>query len=233
MSRPVARIPIVVVVLAASLLVATCGGTPTPAPASAATSSSGVAAASTAPADGATGGATASTSPAPSPSTTPRPSPTPKPTPKPTPAPFRLSSAAFARGGAIPVVYTCDGADVSPAIAWTGVPKGTKALVLLVLDRDAHQFGHWIVLEIPAITKGLQRGAGGSGSTMQQGTNDFGRIGWGGPCPPAGTHHYRFELAALSAPLSLGGHPTARAVIDALSNVDVISVTTLDGTYTR
>ncbi len=231
MSRLVSLAPVLAVVL----VVAACGDVASPPPGSTGPSASTVAAVSATASASAGGPATEIPAPGASASAgvTPRPSPTPKPTPKPTPAPFRMTSAAFARGGAIPAVHTCDGADVSPAIAWTGVPKGTRALVLLVLDRDAHQFGHWIVLDMPATVKGLSRGAGGSSSTMQQGTNDFGRVGWGGPCPPSGTHHYRFEVAALSAPLDLVGHPTARAVIDALSKVDFISTTTLDGTYTR
>jgi len=235
MSRSVAR-PCFVVALAASLLVAACGSTPTPAPGStAAPSAPAVAAASSAPTTGASNGAAPSSSPAPSPSKTARPSPTPKPTPRPTPNPasLRLASPAFAAGASIPAAYTCDGADASPALSWTGVPAGTKALVLLVTDPDAGGFAHWIVTDIPATTAGLARGAGAAASAFTQGSNDFGRVGWGGPCPPSGTHHYVFTLDALAKPLGLAGHPRIGAVRAALDRARVLGTATLRGTYAR
>jgi Raf kinase inhibitor-like YbhB/YbcL family protein len=171
------------------------------------------------------------------PSATPAPTPkaTPKPTPRPTPKPvaFRLSSPAFAAGGSIPAAYTCDGAGGSPALAWSGVPAGTKALVLTVTDPDASGFAHWIVLDLSPSTTGLARGAGAAGGSLHQGTNGFGDVGWGGPCPPGGTHRYRFTLYALARPLGLGGHPGIAAVQSALAGATVRKSVTLQATYHR
>jgi len=148
-------------------------------------------------------------------------------------APFTLTSGAFAPGGAIPREYTCDGANVSPPLAWTGVPTGATALVLLVDDPDARDFVHWIVLDLPAGDGDLVKGIAPSAATPQQGTNDFGKPGWGGPCPPSGTHHYRFTFTAIAAPLGLGGHPGGAAVRSALAKAHVLGKATLTATYKR
>jgi Raf kinase inhibitor-like YbhB/YbcL family protein len=130
---------------------------------------------------------------------------------------------------------TCDGADRSPELGWTGVPTGAAALVLLVDDPDARDFVHWIVLDLPARDGQLEAGLAPTAPTPQQGTNDFGNPGWGGPCPPSGTHHYRFTLTALSAPLGLSGHPggdAVRAGLKAKAST-VIGSAVLTGTYQR
>ena len=129
---------------------------------------------------------------------------------------FTLTSSAFGPGAAIPREFTCDGANVSPPLAWTGVPAGTAALVLFVDDPDARDFVHWIVLDLPGGDGSLPKGVAASAPTPRQGTNGFGRVGWGGPCPPSGTHHYRFTLTALSEKLGLAGHPGGSAVREAL-----------------
>ena len=165
------------------------------------------------------------------------PSPTGAPEATPAPGPFTLTSSAFAEGGPIPKAQTCDGADRSPPLAWTGVPAGAGALVLVVDDPDARDFVHWLVLDLPADaapTPGSLPGDIAAGaSSPQQGRNDFGRVGWGGPCPPSGTHHYRFTLSALAAPLGLGGHPDGSAVRQALRGATVIGRARLTGTYHR
>ena len=167
------------------------------------------------------------------------PAPTQAPTavaaPTATPAgPFTLTSSAFKAGGAIPVAYTCTGADVSPDLAWTGLPAHTNVLVLVVTDLDASFFTHWIVLDMqPALAGGLARGAGAPSSPLHQGTNDFGRVGWGGPCPPSGVHHYRFTLYALEGPLGLEGHPGQARVNAALAKATTLSTATLQGLYRR
>jgi Raf kinase inhibitor-like YbhB/YbcL family protein len=156
--------------------------------------------------------------------------------PSPTPAsagPFAVTTTAFAAGGEIPAAFTCHGSDVSPDIAWSGVPNGAAALVLLVTDRDAAGFAHWIALDIVPSSAGLARGAGTAGATLHQGTNDFGRVGWGGPCPPGGTHHYRFTLYALAAPLSLAGHPAISRVLAALAKASVLGQAHIEGWYRR
>ena len=148
---------------------------------------------------------------------------------------FGLTSSAFANGTAIPPEFGCDGADVSPPLAWSGVPPGSAALVLVFDDPDARDFVHWIVLDLPATDEELPKNVSPSAGTPQQGTNDFGNVGYGGPCPPSGTHHYQFTLTALSAPLGLGGHPSASAVRNALSAAadQVLGTATLAGTFKR
>ena len=160
--------------------------------------------------------------------------PTAEPTASPAPGPFALTSSSFDDGGAIPKALTCDGADRSPPLAWTGVPAGATALVLVVDDPDAHDFVHWLVLDLPPAATGSLPGDIASGaSSPQQGRNGFGRVGWGGPCPPSGTHHYRFTLSALAAPLGLGGHPDGSAVRAAVRDATVIGRARLTGTYHR
>jgi Raf kinase inhibitor-like YbhB/YbcL family protein len=123
--------------------------------------------------------------------------------------PFALSSSAFATGAPIPSRYTCDGPDVSPPLAWTGVPQGTAAFLLIVDDPDANGFVHWVVADLPATATTLSEGASGHVAPAVEGRNGFGRIGWGGPCPPSGTHRYRFTLLALSAPIGVARGVTA------------------------
>ena len=147
--------------------------------------------------------------------------------------PFSLTSTAIRAGDAIPREFTCDGANVSPPLAWTGVPAGTAALVLLVDDPEARDFVHWIVLDLLGADGSLARGVAPSAASPQQGRNDFGDTGWGGPCPPSGTHHYRFTLTAIGAMLGLGGHPGGDAVRKALSGANVLGKATLTATYRR
>jgi Raf kinase inhibitor-like YbhB/YbcL family protein len=145
---------------------------------------------------------------------------------------FELKSPSFVEGGPIPIKYSCDGQDVSPALVWEGAPASTAALALIVDDPDARGFIHWVAYNIAGgPSGGLAEGAG-SAVLPPQGRNDFGRSGWGGPCPPGGTHRYRFTLYALSAPLTLSGTPSASEVRGALARV-LLGHTTLTATYTR
>lgn len=113
-------------------------------------------------------------------------------------APLRMSSPTVAEGGVFPVDHTCRGRDVSPPLSWTGVPTGTVELAVVVRDIDAQGFVHWVVAGLPATTGGLAEATVPEGSA--QATNDFGRPGWSGPCPPAGTHNYEIRLYALAQP---------------------------------
>jgi hypothetical protein len=149
-----------------------------------------------------------------------------------TPGTFTLTSSAFADGAAIPRTYTCDAADVSPPLAWTGAPAGTAAYALLVTDPDARGFVHWVAVDIPGSATGLSEGATGTAAAGLEGRSDFGRAGWGGPCPPSGTHRYVFELFALPAPLGLGGRPTADDVRRAIGG-RALGAARLTGTYRR
>ena len=146
---------------------------------------------------------------------------------------FTLTSGAFKDGGAIPREFTCDGANVSVPLVWTGVPAGVTSLVLFVDDPDARGWVHWIVLDLPASDGQLPKGVDPASASPRQGTNDFGKPGWGGPCPPSGTHHYRFVLSALEKPLRLDGRPGGDAVRAALASATVLGTATLTGPYAR
>lgn len=149
------------------------------------------------------------------------------------PEPFSLASAAFHDGGAIPRRFTCDGENVSPDLTWKGAPDGTRALVLEVIDPDARDFVHWLVYDLTGTPAGgLPVGVSASPDAPPQGTNSFGKRGYGGPCPPSGTHHYRFTLFALDRVLELGGAPRIDAVKAAMAG-HVIGEATLTGTYHR
>ena len=116
-----------------------------------------------------------------------------------------LRSPAFGDGDTIPRVHTCDGEDVSPPLEWSGVPSDAAELALVVEDPDAPggTFVHWVLWGLGAGQPGLGRGQVPAGA--REGRNDFGRIGWGGPCPPRGSdpHRYVFTLLALSDPLAV------------------------------
>lgn len=133
-----------------------------------------------------------------------------------------LSSTAFKEGGEIPVKYTCDGQDISPPLVWDEPPHLTQAFALIVDDPDApgDVFTHWIIFNLPANVHEL-----GEGIPTQerlengalQGKNDFGRIGYGGPCPPRGpAHRYRFTIYALDKPLDLEPGVSKKQLIDAV-----------------
>jgi Raf kinase inhibitor-like YbhB/YbcL family protein len=153
---------------------------------------------------------------------------------------FSLGSPAFPPGGAIPRRHPCEGEDVSPPLRWSGAPEGAAAFVLVVEDRDARGFVHWVVVDIPAGSSELAEGskpgslAAGSSAAPTEGRNDFGRRGWGGPCPPPGSgdHHYVFTLLALASPLGLGGSPSATEARAAASGRTLGSAV-LEGTFRR
>ncbi len=122
---------------------------------------------------------------------------------------FRISTHAFGDGGLIPVKYTCGGANVSPALSWSEPPEGTRSLVLRVEDPDAPSgtWYHWLVWNIPGHAGGIWEHVATTGRLpggMTQGGNSFGKMGYGGPCPPVGqTHRYFFKLYALDTMLDL------------------------------
>lgn len=146
-----------------------------------------------------------------------------------------LSSPAFAPGGPIPRRHSCQGEDLSPALRWTGAPDRVAAWALVVDDRDARGFVHWIVIDLSAGATELPEGVPPSGGgAPTQGRNDFRRTGWGGPCPPPGSgdHRYVFTLYALSAPLGLGAGSSA-AQVGAAAASQTLATATLEGTYRR
>lgn len=122
---------------------------------------------------------------------------------------FKLSSNAFDPNGAIPKRFTCEGSDVSPALKWTAPPVGTHSLVLIADDPDAPRgtWVHWVLYDLAASARGLPEGVRPDGEISngaRQGRNDFGKLGYGGPCPPPGpAHRYFFKLYALDAKTGL------------------------------
>jgi Raf kinase inhibitor-like YbhB/YbcL family protein len=146
---------------------------------------------------------------------------------------FTLTSPDFPAGGPIPARFTCDGDDESPALEWAGAPAETETLALIVDDPDARGFVHWVAFDLTGSTSGgLPRGVSASPDAPPQGRNDFRRVGWAGPCPPSGTHHYRFRLLALDTTLGLAGTPTADEVLQAAEG-HVLGQAELIGTYRR
>lgn len=148
------------------------------------------------------------------------------------PESITVTSTAFGADQPVPAKYSCDGDDVSPAVAWDGVPAEAKAVALVVDDPDAPRgtFTHWVVLDIPAGTTSVadaQVPAGG-----KQAKNSAGKAAYMGPCPPSGTHHYRFTVYALSAPTGLGDGAELDAALQAIDKVTVARGR-LTGTYAR
>jgi hypothetical protein len=152
-----------------------------------------------------------------------------------------ITSSAFDAGGAIPREHTCDGADLSPPLAWTGVPAAARSLVLIVDDPDAPDpaaprttWVHWVLYNLPPATPGLEKGAsaGRLPSGALQGLNDWKRAGYGGPCPPIGRHRYFHKLYALDTVLHDLGAPTKARVERAMQG-HVLAHAELVGTYQR
>jgi hypothetical protein len=147
---------------------------------------------------------------------------------------MKITSTAFAPGGRIPRKHTGEGADVSPPLAWEGVPAGAKELALLCDDPDAPRptpWVHWVLYGLPPRLAGLPEGSDGGGTA---GLTDFGRTGYGGPMPPPGhgTHHYHFRLFALDRPLGLGPGATKDEWLRAAKG-HVLAEAEVIGTYER
>jgi Raf kinase inhibitor-like YbhB/YbcL family protein len=140
-----------------------------------------------------------------------------------------LSSPAFHSGGAIPRRFTCDGAGISPPLRWTA-PRRARSLALQVVDVSTpSRFVHWLAWGISPRSHGLLAGA----RPPRQGRNDFGRVGYGGPCPPSGeSHRYVFRLYALRKPLRLRSGASAQQFRRALGG-DVLRAAQLAGSYRR
>lgn len=151
---------------------------------------------------------------------------------------FQIRTPAFSAGGDIPKKFTCDGADVSPQLAWNDPPAKTQAFALIGDDPDAPvgTWVHWVLFDLPASTRELAEGvpkqeqvAGGA----KQGRNDFGKIGYGGPCPPPGKpHRYFFKLYALDANLGLKAGAT-KAEAERAMKGHILAQAELMGKYGR
>jgi Raf kinase inhibitor-like YbhB/YbcL family protein len=148
------------------------------------------------------------------------------------PASISVSSPAFGEGSPVPTVYTCKGRDVSPPLRWSGVPAGTSALALVVDDPDAPNgtYVHWVVADIAAGSAGVAEGAVPDGGVEV--ANSSGRNGYRGPCPPSGTHHYRFTVYALRQPLQLGAGTGTQEALDAVAKA-ALAQGRLTGTFSK
>jgi Raf kinase inhibitor-like YbhB/YbcL family protein len=151
---------------------------------------------------------------------------------------FRLTSSAFEQGRPIPRVHTCEGRDVSPPLAWSEPPAGTKSLALVVDDPDAPDpdapkttWVHWVVYDLPGAAGSLAEG-GALPAGAHEGLNDWRRTGFGGPCPPIGRHRYFFKLYALDATLGDRGRLT-RAALEKAMTGHVLAQAELMGTYQK
>ncbi|MGD2270059.1 MAG: YbhB/YbcL family Raf kinase inhibitor-like protein [Desulfobacterales bacterium] len=150
---------------------------------------------------------------------------------------IKITSSAFSEGGMIPKRYTCDSEDVSPDLAWSGIPQGTKSIALICDDPDAPMgtWVHWVLFDLPAESTELPA-AIPSDNTLSSGAvhgkNDFGRLGYGGPCPPGGTHRYYFKLYALDTQLNLGSGITKNQLLDAMEG-HILAQGQLMGKYKR
>ena len=145
-----------------------------------------------------------------------------------------LTSPAFTSGAPIPRKYTCDGNDVSPPLQWSGVPEGTRTLVLIVDDPDAPRgtWSHWVVFGIPPSTTSLPEG-GPLPAGATAGRNDFRKNAFGGPCPPpGGPHRYFFRLYALDRDVALEPDGSRQDVLDRIRD-RVLAQGELMGTYSR
>jgi Raf kinase inhibitor-like YbhB/YbcL family protein len=145
---------------------------------------------------------------------------------------MRIKTTAFQEGGNIPSKFTCDGADANPPLRFEGVPAEAKSLALIVDDPDAPGglFTHWLVWNIDPKTTAVEEN--GAPSNSVQGKNDFGKSGYGGPCPPSGTHRYFFKIFALDRQLDLAAG-SKRAQLDAQMRGHIIAQGELMGRYSR
>lgn len=152
-----------------------------------------------------------------------------------------ITSPAFSDGDPMAARYTCEGEDISPALQWTDAPDGTKSFALIVDDPDAPDpkapkmtYVHWVLYNIPADVNMLPENAGKQGSLpgAKDGANDWKRGGYGGPCPPIGTHRYFFKLYALDTVLPDLGRPTKAQLLDAMKG-HVLEESQVIGTYKK
>jgi Raf kinase inhibitor-like YbhB/YbcL family protein len=154
---------------------------------------------------------------------------------------FELRSASFADQGEIPARHTCEGSDLSPALSWSGLPAGTRSLVLVVDDPDAPDpraprmtWVHWVLYDLPPDSGGLAEGVRSADlpKGTREGTNDWKRTGYGGPCPPVGRHRYFHKLYALDTVLPDLGAASKAAVEKAMAG-HVLGQAVLVGTYQK
>ena len=151
---------------------------------------------------------------------------------------IRLTSSAFTEGATIPGKYTCDGANVSPALKWADAPQGVKSLALIADDPDAPAgtWVHWVIYGLSPATTELPEGVAATETVLdgaRQGVNDFRKIGYGGPCPPRGNpHRYFFKIYALDTELTLKSGASKTDLLQAMEG-HILAQGQLMGTYKR
>jgi len=152
-------------------------------------------------------------------------------------AAIKVSSPAFENEAMIPAKYTCDGRDISPPLSWEGLPQGAKSIALISDDPDAPvgTWVHWVMWNIPPDKTGLPESMPKDGELAdgtRQGTTDFKRTGYGGPCPPGGVHRYYFKVYALDAMLEPAAGATKAQLLKAMEG-HILAKGELMGRYTR
>lgn len=150
---------------------------------------------------------------------------------------IKLSSPALSQNGNISKRYTCDGVNISPPLSWTNAPSDTKSFAILVEDPDAPSktWIHWVIFNIPPAETSLPEhfpALKEMSNGIRQGTNDFRNIGYGGPCPPSGTHRYFFKIFALDTMLKLPSGSTKPQLVQAMKD-HILAEGELIGTYSR
>ncbi|NOY52301.1 MAG: YbhB/YbcL family Raf kinase inhibitor-like protein [Deltaproteobacteria bacterium] len=150
---------------------------------------------------------------------------------------FEITSPVFQQEKMIPPRYTCDGENISPVLSWRSPPPGTESYALICEDPDAPagMWVHWVVYNIPAKSRGFPEAIPAQGQLADgtcEGINDFRRVGYGGPCPPAGTHRYYFKLYALDSRLDLPPGANRSALLHAMEG-HILGETVLIGRYKR
>jgi Raf kinase inhibitor-like YbhB/YbcL family protein len=158
-------------------------------------------------------------------------------TPKEDKAEIKLTSVAFKEGQSIPRTYTCDGVNISPPLEWSGVPKTATTVAIVADDPDAPAgtWVHWVLYNLPADNIGVVENVPATENLKAggfQGKNDFGKFGYGGPCPPSGTHRYFFKIYALDSELPLKAGATKAEVMKAMEG-HIVLQGQLTGTYRR
>ena len=150
---------------------------------------------------------------------------------------IKITSSAFTKGGMIPSRYTCDGADFSPPLKWDAVPEATRSIALICDDPDAPMgtFVHWVLFNLPPGTRELAENFPEEETLpdgARQGISDFGKTGYGGPCPPGGTHRYYFKIYALDTKLEIAPVADKPALLKAMEG-HILAEGELLGTYAR
>ncbi len=154
---------------------------------------------------------------------------------------LKVTSSAFQQGGSIPAQYTCEGKDISPPLAWSGVPPNAKSMAMIVDDPDAPDpakpqrvYVHWVLYNIPTQASSLVENASKSGLPRGtvQGKNDWGKSAYGGPCPPIGRHRYFFKLYALDTILD-GLKDATKADLERAMKGHIVESGEIMGTYQK